>query len=219
MIITSTTEQKNPNYHPIKLALIQHDILQRKLFKRLLESLQRFQEIRSYSTCEELIKLSDSEWPDVIVIDPESHFIGLIESFRKVKRQLPSANIVMVIDDESNFVFDALNSGVCGFIRRGSTKDEILNAVVEAANGGAPLTSKIARMVVESFQKNLETPLTARETEVMELLSRGKSYSIIADELFIHKETVKSHIKNIYVKLKVKSKAEAIDRAMKDRLI
>ena len=81
------------------------------------------------------------------------------------------------------------------------------------------MSTNIARMVVQSFQRNNNSPLTPRETEVLELLSKGKSYSVIADELFVHKETIKSHIKNIYTKLQVNSKAEAIEKALKDKLI
>ena len=81
------------------------------------------------------------------------------------------------------------------------------------------MSSNIARMVVESFQKNSNSPLTKRETQVLELLSKGKSYSVIADELFIHRETVKSHIKNIYYKLQVNSKADAIEKALKEKFI
>ena len=81
------------------------------------------------------------------------------------------------------------------------------------------MSTNIARLVVASFQKNHNSPLSSRETEVLELLSRGKSYSNIAEELFIDKETVRTHIKNIYWKLEVHSKAEAIEKAMKERLI
>ena len=74
-------------------------------------------------------------------------------------------------------------------------------------------------MVVGSFQKNLNSPLTKRETQVLELLSKGKSYSTIADELFVDKETIRTHIKNIYLKLEVHSKADAIEKALKNKLI
>jgi DNA-binding NarL/FixJ family response regulator len=94
-----------------------------------------------------------------------------------------------------------------------------LDAIDEVQTGGAPMSGKIAKMVVDSFQKNQNSPLTSRETEVLEQLAKGKSYSIIADELFIHKETVKSHIKNIYFKLQVNSKAEALEIARKNKLI
>ena len=81
------------------------------------------------------------------------------------------------------------------------------------------MSSNIARMVVESFQKNHNSPLTNRETEVLEHLAKGKSYSVIADELFVHRETIKSHIKKIYQKLQVNSKAQAIEKALQHKLI
>jgi DNA-binding NarL/FixJ family response regulator len=86
-------------------------------------------------------------------------------------------------------------------------------------DGGAPMSTNIARMVVESFRKTSESPLTQRETEVLFHLSRGKSYTMIANTLFIDGETVRSHIKNIYRKLEVNTKADAIARAVKDKLI
>jgi DNA-binding NarL/FixJ family response regulator len=81
------------------------------------------------------------------------------------------------------------------------------------------MSTNIARMVVKSFQKNRQSPLTGRETEVLNLLSRGKSYKMIADEIYIDKETVRTHIKNIYRKLEVHSKADAIEKALKEKLI
>ena len=113
---------------------------------------------------------------------------------------MPDVDIVAVtIHDEDKMVFDALCAG--------------------AVRGGAPMTTNIARMVVQSFQKSTDSPLSTRETEVLQHLAKGKSYTMIADELFIDKETVRTHIKNIYQKLKVNSKADAIERATKERLI
>jgi DNA-binding NarL/FixJ family response regulator len=81
------------------------------------------------------------------------------------------------------------------------------------------MTTSIAKRVIRSFQRSTDSPLTSRETEVLQKLSRGKSYTMIADDLHINKETVRTHIKNIYQKLNVSSKAEAIEKASKDRLI
>ena len=81
------------------------------------------------------------------------------------------------------------------------------------------MSTNIARLVVASFQKNHNSPLTPRETEVLELMVKGKSYTNIADQLFVDKETIRTHIKNIYWKLEVHSKAEAIEKATKARLI
>ena len=81
------------------------------------------------------------------------------------------------------------------------------------------MSTNIARMVIKSFHKSSSSPLSPRETEVLQLLSKGKSYSMIADELFIDKETVRTHIKNIYLKLEVHSKAQAIEKAEQQKLI
>jgi DNA-binding NarL/FixJ family response regulator len=94
-----------------------------------------------------------------------------------------------------------------------------MDSIEEAYNGGGPMSTNIARMVVQSFQRNTKSPLSPRETEVLQLLATGKSYTMIAGELFIDKETVRSHIKNIYIKLEVNSKAQAIEKATKERLI
>jgi DNA-binding NarL/FixJ family response regulator len=86
-------------------------------------------------------------------------------------------------------------------------------------DGGGPMSINIARMVVRSFQKNMESPLSKRETEILRLITDGKKRSEIADELFIELETVKTHIKNIYTKLDVHSRSKAINIARKNKLI
>jgi DNA-binding NarL/FixJ family response regulator len=95
----------------------------------------------------------------------------------------------------------------------------LIEAIREVMEGGAPMSTNIARMVVSSFQKNHNSPLTTRETEVLELLAQGKSYSGIAQQLYVDKETIRTHIKNIYWKLEVHSKADAIEKAKKERFI
>jgi DNA-binding NarL/FixJ family response regulator len=133
---------------------------------------------------------------------------------------LPDVNIIVItVHENSELVFEALCAGACGYITKNTEYSRLIDSIKEAMKGGAPMSSNIARMVVESFQKNQDTPLTGRETQVLELLSKGKSYTVIADELFIHKETVKSHIKNIYFKLQVHSKADAIEVALKNKFI
>ena len=110
-------------------------------------------------------------------------------------------------------------AGASGYLTKNIPPERLLKAIYELNSGGAPMSTSIARMVIKSFQKNFESPLSPRETEVLQLLSRGKTYTMIADELFIDKETVRTHIKNIYTKLEVSSKAEAIEKANKERFI
>jgi DNA-binding NarL/FixJ family response regulator len=143
-----------------------------------------------------------------------------IEGIQRIKKTHPDINIiVLTVHEDSDMVFEALCAGASGYITKNANHSRLLDAIDEVQTGGAPMSGKIAKMVVDSFQKNQNSPLTSRETEVLEQLAKGKSYSIIADELFIHKETVKSHIKNIYFKLQVNSKAEALEIARKNKLI
>lgn len=116
-------------------------------------------------------------------------------------------------------VFDALCAGACGYLTKNVPPKKIIDSIKEAYGGGSPMSTSIARMVVQSFHKSNDSPLSPRETEVLQRLSQGKSYTMIADELFIDKETVRSHIKNIYQKLEVHSKAEALEKASRDKLI
>jgi DNA-binding NarL/FixJ family response regulator len=143
-----------------------------------------------------------------------------IEGIEKIKKLRPRTNIIVVtVYDNDSLVFQALCAGAGGYLTKNMQPARLLEAIKDIQEGGAPMSTNIARMVVSSFQKNRNSPLTSRETEVLELLSKGKSYSTIADELFVDKETIRTHIKNIYWKLEVHSKAEAIEKALKNKLI
>ena len=173
-----------------------------------------------YESCENAFKNIEKDQPDLVLMDMELPGMNGIEGIKLIKKKWPETDVLMLtVHDDSEIVFQALVSGASGYITKNSPHNKILDAINEIRNGGAPMSTNIARMVVESFQKNRNSPLSRRETEVLELLASGKSYSVIADELFIHKETVKTHIKNIYGKLQVNSKAAAIAMARKNKLI
>jgi DNA-binding NarL/FixJ family response regulator len=143
-----------------------------------------------------------------------------ITATAKIKDKHPEVDILIIsVSTASQHVFDALRHGAVGYLTKNIEEEELIDALDQVVAGGAPMSAQIAKMVVASFQVNRESPFSDRETEVLGLLAAGKSYSKIADELHIGKETVKSHIKNIYSKLHVNSKAEAIARARKDRLL
>ena len=99
------------------------------------------------------------------------------------------------------------------------SEDQLQNSLQEAIDGGAPMSIKIAKMVVQSFQKSTSTILSSRETEVLKLLASGMSYRRIGETLFISRNTIKFHIKNIYEKLQVKTREEAIAKANNSKLI
>jgi DNA-binding NarL/FixJ family response regulator len=189
-------------------------------FALLLGSFVEYKVVATYTNCEEAIKNLSKDNPRIILMDLELPGMHGIQGISKIKKLSPEIDIIVItIHENSELVFEALCAGANGYITKNTNYSRLLDAIKEVEAGGAPMSSNIARMVVESFRKNQNSPLSVRETEVLELLAKGKSYSIIADELFIHKETVKTHLKNIYYKLQVKSKAEAIEKALKYKLI
>lgn len=203
-----------------KITIVEDNDVVRDGFALLISSVSQHQVVNTYATCEEAIKNLSQDQPDIILMDLELPGMHGVEGIRKIKKLLPETNILVIsVHTNSELVFQALCAGASGYITKNAGHSKILDAITEVRKGGAPMSSQIARMVVQSFQKNTDSPLTSRETEVLELLAKGKSYSAIANDLFVHKETIKSHIKNIYGKLQVNSKADAIEKAIKQRLI
>jgi DNA-binding NarL/FixJ family response regulator len=212
--------ETNMEEDTIKIIIIEDNDIIREGFELLINSMNTYEVIETFSSCEDAIKKVSRLEPDVVLMDIELPGMNGREGTKKIKSILPNPEIIVItIHENAELVFQALCAGASGYMTKNTDHSKLLNAINEVINGGAPMSTNIARMVVESFQLNQDSPLSERETQVLELLSKGKSYSIIANELFIHKETVKSHIKNIYFKLQVHSKAEAIEKAQKNKFI
>jgi DNA-binding NarL/FixJ family response regulator len=202
------------------IVIVEDNQIIKEGYTLILSSFAEYHVVASYTNCEDALKNLEKDKPHIILMDLELPGMHGIQGITKIKKSRPETEIIVVsIHENSEMVFEALCAGACGYITKNSNYSRLLDAIKEVKAGGAPMSSNIARMVVASFRKNHNSPLTERETEVLELLARGKSYSIIADELFIHKETVKTHLKNIYSKLHVKSKAAAIEVALQNKLI
>ncbi|MDP3683162.1 MAG: response regulator transcription factor [Ignavibacteria bacterium] len=154
--------------------------------------------------------------PNVILMDINLPDESGIECIKKLKPQLKNSQIVMLtMYEDSEKVFEALASGAIGYLLKRTTKEKLLAAIKEAFEGGSPMSMQIARMVVKSFanvpKKNeVKAALTEREWEILEHLAKGKRYKEIAASLFIGVETVRSHLRNIYEKLQVRSSTEAV---------
>ena len=203
-----------------KICIVEDNEVVKDGFALLINSVDEFEVVNTHTSCEDALKHLSADNPDVILMDLELPGMHGIQGIEKIKKLMPEVSmIVITVHENSDLVFKALCAGACGYITKNTEYSRLIDSIKEAINGGAPMSSNIARMVVESFQKNQDTPLSARETQVLELLAKGKSYTVIAKDLFIHKETVKSHIKNIYFKLQVHSKAEAIEVALKQKFI
>jgi DNA-binding NarL/FixJ family response regulator len=175
------------------------------------------------STADEAIRKLPLLKPDVVLMD-----INLgggetgIDCVRELKPIMLSTNFMMcTVYEEDEKIFEALNAGASGYILKKTAPGKLLEAIRELYQGGAPMSSQIARKVVAAFQKNTTTPgtsgnelatLSNREKEILELLSRGLMYKEIAAALFISQETVRKHVYHVYEKLHVTNRVEAVNK-------
>lgn len=163
--------------------------------------------------------------PDVILMDIEMPVKNGLEGLRSIREAGLNVNILMLtVFEDNEHVFQAICDGATGYILKKTSPEKILDYIREANEGGAPMSPGIARQVLKLFSQPFQHKkemhsLTAREQDVLTLLIRGFSYKMIASELQVGMETVRSHIKNIYEKLHVNSKSEAVAKALQNKLI
>jgi DNA-binding NarL/FixJ family response regulator len=204
----------------IKVSVVEDDKFIRESLSDLLKESEGFENTGSYASCEEAIDDIVLNRPDVMLMDIELPGISGIEGVKKIKAKFPKIDIIMLtVHEDLTMIFDALSSGACGYLDKSSDDEKILESIKEIYDGGAPMSYKIAKLVVSSFQKKPESNLTEREKDVLDKLCQGNSYKEIASSLFITIGTVRHHIKNIYYKLQVHSKSEAVAKALKERIV
>lgn len=200
--------------------IVEDDQEIRNSFSLIVNSSQKFMVVGAYGDCEEAIGAIGRDKPEIVLMDIELPGMNGIKGTQIIKDKYPTTDVVMVtVYEDSELVFEALKAGASGYITKSANYMELLSALEEIIRGGAPMSSRIARMVIDNFHINPNSPLTKRETTILQLISEGKTYTQISEELFISKETAKTHIKNIYSKLQVNSKSEAIAKANEEKLI
>ncbi|MFM7024163.1 MAG: response regulator [Flavobacteriales bacterium] len=203
-----------------RIVIIEDNPEIREAFSLLIAMNDNFTVGGSYESCEEALENLKQDKPDIVLMDIDLPGMSGIQGTQQIKKLYPKISILIItVFENSKTVFDALCAGATGYLTKSSDKEKLMTALDEVVKGGAPMSTHIAKMVVQSFQKNMNSPLTERETEILSLLAAGKSYNNIGDTLFISKDTVKFHLKNIYIKLQVNNRSEAIERANKDKLI
>lgn len=204
----------------IRVVLIEDDHTIRTAFSYLIDQSDKFRVVNAYPSAEAALKNIKADDPNIVLLDIELPGINGIEAIGKIKALVEQVYILMLtVYDEPKMVFEALSNGASGYLTKDTAPEKILEALKDVISGGGPMSAPIARMVVNSFQRNTDSPLTKRETEILEQISEGKTRSNIAKEMFIDLETVKSHLKNIYAKLSVHSRADALKKAKKNRYI
>lgn len=189
-----------------------HEILLHS-YAEIIDSDSQFTTVGKYISCETALINFKNDNPDILLIDVQLPGINGIEGIKTFKRFKPQVQaIVISVHEGSKYIFEALCAGAVGYLTKNIEPQELISALLQAKNGGAPMSSKIARKVVESFQFPKEEELSDRENDVLELLAKGKSYGAIAQDLHLSINTIKTHTRNIYEKLHVNSKKEIIQK-------
>lgn len=184
-----------------------------------------FEVVAGFKNCENVVAEVDAFRPDVVLMDIDMPIVNGIEGLKRIRAVDDNIKILMltVFDDNQN-VFQAISNGANGYILKKTPPARLLEYIAEAATGGAPMTASIATQVLKMFagmntRQGEDYRLSDREKQVLQLLVDGYSYKMIAAEMFIAIDTVRSHIKKIYEKLHVNSKSEAVAKAFKDKIV
>jgi len=205
----------------IKVAIVEDNKIILGSLEVFINCAEGFSCVGCFVDCESMLKKIVSIAPDILLMDIKLPGMSGIEGVRLAKAILPDLNILMLtIHEENELIFDALCAGASGYLIKKTHPDRLLEAIEEAYEGGAPMSSSIARKVITFFQKNKKLAadsslISDRELEVLKELIKGKTYYSIALSLNISKDTVRFHIKKIYKKLHVHSQAEAVAEAIK----
>jgi DNA-binding NarL/FixJ family response regulator len=210
----------------IKVIVVEDNDSIREGLKILINGTEGYNCAASYSDCESMLRNIKKLSPDVLLMDIGLPGMNGIEGIKKVKLIIPElAILILTIYEENDLIFDALCAGACGYLVKKTPPSKLLEAIREAHEGGAPMSSHIARKVIDFFQKKPASSqksnydLTPREKEILSGLVEGHNFKAIADSLFISIETVRFHFRNIYKKLHVHSQSEAVAKAIKEGLI
>lgn len=205
---------------PITISIIEDATDYRRALQSVLNETPGFECSHTFETGEAAIREMHLAEPDIVLVDIQLPGLNGIEAIAQLKRQFPNIQfMVLTVSEDDEKIFAALAAGASGYLLKSTPPDRIIEAIRELHDGGSPMSAQIARKVVASFQKpseGLSNPyeqlLTKREREILELLSKGRLYKQIADELYISLPTVKSHCHSIYEKLHVTTRTEAVNK-------
>jgi DNA-binding NarL/FixJ family response regulator len=206
----------------IRAAVLDDDEEVRELLSLLLNKSEGFKCAGIYKTCEEALQFIENDGPDILLLDIEMPGKDGIESLKEIKAAYPSIEIMMLtVYSDSDKIFQSLQAGASGYLLKKSPAEKLLSAIREAYEGGVPFSGEVARKVLQHFQAPSQTQssnLSDRELEVLKALVEGHSTKTISEKLFVSSHTVRFHLHNIYVKLHVSSRTEAVAKALKSKL-
>jgi DNA-binding NarL/FixJ family response regulator len=206
-----------PMNPPITVAIVEDKDEIRQSLAILVNGAEGFACQGTYASAEDALDDLPVRPVDVVLMDIDLPGLNGIECVRQLKPRCPAMQfMICTVYDEDETVFEALKAGANSYILKRSAPHKLLEAIAELHEGGSPMSSSIARKIVGSFQAVAPSPevdaLTARERQILDRLAKGYSHREVADELFISPTTVRKHIFNIYEKLQVHSKIEAVNK-------
>lgn len=204
----------------IKVAVIEDNPQYRTTLSIILQLNEDFKIIHKLDSCKDMIGLFEFEQPDVVLMDIDMPGINGIQGVWEIKERWPQMKVLMLtVFEDDDKIFSALRAGANGYLLKKDKPQKIIDAIIEVNNGEAPMNGMTAAKVLEYFQRERKTRsdleashLSAREKEILGALNKGLSYKEIAAAQFISVETINTHIKNIYRKLNVHSRAELLAR-------
>ncbi len=202
----------------IKVAIVEDDIRFRKSLRRVIESKPGLTCVAEYGTGAEAIERIPHDLPEVVLMDLNLPDSSGAEVTAHLKSRLPDISVVILtVYNDADHIFKALRAGASGYLLKQATAGEILEAIADAHRGGAPMTSEIARKVIAAFHESKPAPvatesLAPREMEILELVANGFANKEIADKLAITLSTVCWYLHEIYKKLHVQSRVQAVNK-------
>jgi DNA-binding NarL/FixJ family response regulator len=218
MVSANTEVPTAASTRPVRVSVVEDDNVVREQLVHQLERATGFSLVSSHRSAESALEEIPRQKPEVVLMDINLPKMNGIDCVRHLKGQLPGTHFVMLtVYEDADAIFKSLLAGAVGYLLKGrsGSGSQVLEAVRDACRGGSPLNSLIARKIVQHFHHQpahtgVENPLSTREREVLELLSKGLPYKEIADMLGVNIETVRKHCHNIYEKLQVSSRTEAV---------
>ncbi len=210
-----TEEQRD-----IRVCLVEDDSRVRDGLKILIDGSPGYRVIETYPRAELALKGLEADRPDVVLMDIKMPGIGGIECVRQLKRLLPQINVIMLTTyEDEDLLFESLRAGAVSYLLKRTPPTKILEAISDVHNGYSSLTGKMARLLVQFFQSPPNEQdelgkLSEREREILDYVAKGLRNKEIGAELSVSENTIRSHLRNIYEKLQVASRAEAVAKYM-----
>lgn len=206
----------------IKVSIIEDNAYMREGWETFIDFEDDMCVAGAYDSCEKAFDDPEFNKSTIVLLDINLPGMDGIEGLNHIRKKDPDKIVVMVtVHDDDEHIFAALKAGAVGYLMKKVTPDDLVEAVRDAHQGGSPITPNIARKVINTFHATgkLEEKLTERELNILNELARGLSYAAIGKKIYLSVDGIRHHIRNIYRKLEVNTKSEAVAKGLKNRLI